>query len=302
VACYCVVLIILERTERRGFVVAALVPWGFLDPPSAGYHQVALTHSNHYLSRWHWYEWLGAIGPLILLWWFSRIGRVRDWTAVDLLCRAAVIYQVVFTVVALAVSIPPQLETLGRLQLMRSLYLTYILLILIGGGLLGEFVLRNRTWRWLVLFLPLCAGMFYAQRQLFPSSAHIEWPWAAPKNPWVQAFEWVRANTPVDAVFALDPHVMQIEGEDANGFRAIAERSMLADAVKDAGAVTMFPPNAEEWLRQVQAQSGWKDFGSSDFRQIHVQYGVSWVVVQNPAPTGLGCEYSNSVVSVCQVE
>ena len=53
---------------------------------------------------------------------------------------------------------------------------------------------------------------------------------------------------------------MKIPGEDANGFRAIAERSMLADAVKDSGAVTMFPPMAEEWLRQVQARAAGKRF------------------------------------------
>jgi hypothetical protein len=35
---------------------------------------------------------------------------------------------------------------------------------------------------------------------------------------------------------------------------------MLADAVKDSGAVSMFPPLAGEWLRQVDAQRGWRIF------------------------------------------
>ena len=61
---------------------------------------------------------------------------------------------------------------------------------------------------------------------------------------------------------------MHIPGEDENGFRAIAQRSMLADGVKDSGAVTMFPPLAETWLRQVQADSDWKTFRAQDFRRL----------------------------------
>jgi len=34
---------------------------------------------------------------------------------------------------------------------------------------------------------------------------------------------------------------MDLPGEDEIGFRARAQRSMLADAVKDKGATTMFP-------------------------------------------------------------
>jgi len=38
--------------------------------------------------------------------------------------------------------------------------------------------------------------------------------------------------------------------DDQHGFRAIAERSRLADAVKDSGAATMFPETtaAVDWL------------------------------------------------------
>ena len=41
--------------------------------------------------------------------------------------------------------------------------------------------------------------------------------------------------------FALDPRYMALPGEDQHGFRVIAQRSALADAVKDSGAATMFP-------------------------------------------------------------
>ena len=155
------------------------------------------------------------------------------------------------------------------------------------GGLLGEFVLKNRVWRWLVLFVPLGVGMFVAQRDLFPASAHIEWPGAAPKNEWAQAFVWVRNNTPADAVFALDPDFMQIRGEDTTGFRGLAQRSRLADLSKDSGAVSMFPPLAEEWWTEVQAQTPWKSFHAEDFLRLKNKFGVSWVIVQQPGVAGL---------------
>jgi hypothetical protein len=176
-----------------------------------------------------------------------------------------------------------------------------MLMFLIMGGFLGEFVLKNRIWRWLVLFVPLGAGMFFAQRALFPASAHIEWPGAAPKNEWAQAFLWVRDNTPVDAVFSLDPEFMQIKGEDTIGFRCLAERSRLADLSKDSGAVSMFPPLAEEWWAQVQAQNAWKNFRLRDVLHLKSEYGVSWVVLQQPAGAGLDCAYQNSAVRVCRI-
>jgi hypothetical protein len=191
---------------------------------------------------------------------------------------------------------------LARFQPMRSLYLLYVLLFLFAGGLLGEFVLKNRVWRWITLFAPLCIGMFMAQRALFPASAHIEWPGAAPKNQWVQAFEWIRSNTPRDAIFALDPSHMNLPGEDENGFEAIAQRSMLADAVKASGAVSMFPALAEEWLRQVQAQSSWTTLQADDFRRLNAEFGVTWIVLQQPGVAGLDCPYRNAAVLVCRVD
>ena len=73
----------------------------------------------------------------------------------------------------------------------------------------------------------------------------------------MQAFFWVRNNTPVDTVFALDPAHMKIPGEDSNGFRAISQRSMLADSVKDSGAVTM----SRLWLRNGSGKYRRRVFG-----------------------------------------
>jgi hypothetical protein len=268
---YCVVLVAMENLALRTARLAFLLPFGItFEPPSKAYHEVALLHPFHYLTRWQWYEWLGIVAPLGILFWFSRVARSRQWRNLDLLCRALIPYELICTFAALALSIVPRFEGLARIQPLRSLYLLHVLLVLFGGGFLAEYVLKNRVGRWLMLFGPLCAGMFIAQRALFPASAHMEWPGVAPKNPWAQAFVWIRENTTSSAIFALDPYYMQIPGEDSDGFRAIAQRSMLADAVKDSGAVSMFPPLAEEWQRQIRAQSGWRNFQPSDFARLRV--------------------------------
>ena len=299
---YCVVLLCIEKFDRRSVFLACLLPFGIsFDPPSAAYHQVALEHPYFYLLQWHWYEWLGAIAPIPILWWFSRIGRSRQLRNLDVLCRALIVYELVYLLVSLVLTIPARFEALARLQPMRSLYLLYVFFFLFAGGLLGEYVLKNRVWRWAALFVPLCAGMFVAQRALFPASAHIEWPGAAPKNQWVQAFLWIRGNTPRDAIFALDPTHMDIPGEEENSFEAVAQRSMLADANKASGAVSMFPAMADEWFSQIQAQSGWTTFHVQDFRRLKTQYGVSWVVLQQPGTAGLDCPYQNATVLVCRL-
>ena len=305
---FCVLLVMMERFWAKGAAngmmsLACLLPFGIsLGPPtSPAYHAAAMRHGFHYIQLWQWYEQVGILAPLALFWWFGRIARARQWNKLDLLCRALIVYGLVYFSAALVIDLPARFESLARLQPLRSLHLLYMLLFLIMGGILGEFVLKNRVWRWLALFVPLAAGMFIAQRELFPASAHTEWPGAAPKNEWAQAFIWVRSNTPVDAVFALDPDYTQIHGEDETGFRCLAERSRLADLSKDSGAVSMFPPLAEVWWTQVRAQTPWENFRVEDFARLKKTYGVSWVIVQQPGVTGLDCAYQNSAVRVCRI-
>ncbi len=303
----CSLLMLMERTkvwsEASTTVVLPLSGW--LAPASPAYHQAALLHPFHYLLKWQWYEWLGIFAPVVLLFWFGRMApRVTAQGSPHLLrlCRALIVYDLLSFFAALVISAPARFEVLARLQPLRSLHLLYIVLFLLIGGFLGEFVLQNHFWRWLILFLPLCAGMFLAQRSLFPASGHIEWTRASSKNPWSQAFVWTSTNTPVEAVFALDPNYSQLPGEDTHGFRAIAQRSMIADAGKDSGAVSMFPPLAEEWYQQVQARRDWKRFGPRDFVQLQLLYGVNWVILSQPGVPGLRCPYQNSAVLVCQTQ
>jgi hypothetical protein len=312
---FCMLLVVMDKLEARprqetsggsktvGVAMACLLlPTSLLFAPSSpAYHEAVSYHSAHYILRWQWYEWVGAIAPIALLWWFGRVARTRQWRNMERICNALILYDLAYCAAALAISIPKSLETLARLQPLRSLHLLYILMFLLAGGLLDEYVLKGRAWRWIVLFLPLCAGMFAAQRALFPASAHIEWPGFAPKNPWAQAFVWIRANTPPDALFGLDPFYMRIPGEDTIGFRALAERSRTVDVNKDSGAVSMFPPLAEEWSEQMQAVRNWKNFSAEDFARLKKKYGVSWVVVQQPGVTGLPCSYQNDAVRVCRL-
>ncbi|HKB98984.1 MAG TPA: hypothetical protein VKD23_09380 [Terriglobales bacterium] len=307
---FCAWLIVLDRYRPRLLGFAAALPFGLtLDPPPPAYHQVALRQPYFYIQRWQWYEWLGLIGPVILFWTLAGFARRRKMNNLELVSRAVVPFVLVATAAAIVLSIPPRFEALARLEPLRCLALAYMLLIVIGGGLLGQYILHARIWRWLVVFVPLSLGMYFAQRQSFPASTHIEWPSTPPHNQWAQAFEWIRGNTPMDALFALDPRHMELPGEDENGFRARAERSMLADLVKDKGACSMFPPLSVQWLEQVEDQKNWKHFHQEDFERLRRKYGVSWVVLEQPgleehgsAAAAMECPYENSTVRVCRLD
>jgi hypothetical protein len=143
--------------------------------------------------------------------------------------------------------------------------------------------------------------MFIAQRQLFASTEHIEIPGRTSSNPWLQAFRWIRHNTPTNAYFAVDPNYIAASGEDYHSFRALAERSVLADALKDTASVTKEPALGPAWDKQVQAQAGWPAFKLADFQRLKAQFGVNWVLVNYPQTPGLLCAWHNSTLTVCQV-
>jgi len=299
---FCVWIVLLDWFRPRMLGFALALPFGItFDPPPAAYHQVALRQPSHFILRWEWYEWLGVIGPVLLFWWFAGWARRRGMKNLELVSRAMVPFVLVALAAAIVLGIPARFEALTRLQPLRCLALCYMVLVVVGGGLAGQYLLQRQVWRWLALFVPLSLGMCFAQRQVFPASSHIEWPWAQPRNQWAQAFEWIRGNTPVDALFALDPRHMELPGEDENGFRARAERSMLADLVKDKGACSMFPPMSVKWAEQVGDQKNFEKFGQQDFERLRQKYGVSWVVVEQPGPVGMECPYENPAVRVCRV-
>ena len=289
------------RAVMFGFPLATLFEKG-----SPAWREAMLTRQQHFLLKWHWYEWLGIFGPLLLLWWIATMSS-RSWrqdettTFRSVLCRALVWYGSFCFVVALIVTIPQRLERLTPYQPMRGFHLIYLLLFLMIGGLLFERVLRAQVWVYVVVLAGISVGMFNAQRDLFPGTRHIEWPGADTGNRWVRAFVWIRGNTPPGAYFAIDPRYMQKRGEDEHGFRAFAERSVLADWDKDPGVVCLFPALGERWQEQVHAQDGFANFGRNELLGLRQRFGADWVV----ADRSLGltaCPYQKDGIYVCRIE
>jgi hypothetical protein len=331
----------IRRANLASLAAAFLFPLGWIfEPASDAWRKAASTRGFYYIARWEWYEWLGVFAPLVLLyvyrfWAAQRAGtqQVRLWVAQRFqrcdeagqksgaltpedtqqlsLITSLLYYGIFQTMVGLAIMLPASLERLRPFEPMRYLHLLYLIFFLLVGGLLGRYLLKAHVYRWLLLFVPLSAGMFYAQRQMYPASAHIEWPGAKSNNAWLQAFSWIQQNTPVDTFFALDPHYMELPGEDYHGFRALAERSVLADYNKDGGMAARVPSLAPRWLREVTAQTGWRDFQSEDFQRLKNELGVNWIVLTAadklgpPHPllpvAGLTCPYETNQIRICHL-
>jgi hypothetical protein len=184
---------------------------------------------------------------------------------------------------------------------MRYLHLVYIFMALVSGGYLGRYLLKGRPIRWVLFLFIVNGSMFYAQRQLFANSAHLELPCATPSNGWLQAFDWIRQNTPTGAYFALDPDYLAAPCEDYHGFRALAERSSLADAMKDTSVVTKVPELGPAWKEQNIAEAGWSKFQLADFERLKSRFGVDWVLVSYPQSAPLNCHWHNDSLAVCQI-
>jgi len=309
--CFFLAMLLLEpvhvwlrhwRQAEPGSMVASFVPLGWVfEPATPAWRQALETRTYFFLSRWAWYEWLGALAPLALFWLLWRIARKRGETLLSRFALAVFLYGVFQLAVAMIMLGFPALIRLAPLQPMRFLQLIYVFMTLVGGCLMGKYLLKSSVWRWAAFLLAINAGMLISQRVQFPGSEHLELPGRSTANPWLQAFAWIRQNTPADAYFALDPEYMAAPGEDYHGFRALAERSQLADNIKDTAVVTQVPKLGEVWARQVKAQKGWTRFQLADFVRLKAEFGVNWVLVAYPPPAGLSCSWHNGVVSVCQI-
>jgi len=306
----CLVLVpYLARLVKRpvlspGLASMAAIPLSLQFEPARGVYREILSSRSYFLvSNWAWWEWVGILAPLLLLWWFSRIAPEGALPPFQRLSRTLVVFGVVFTAAGVVLTTSERFDNFTRLQPMRSFHLLYVVFFLLLGGLVGDYLLRNRTWRWCCFFLPLAAGMWTIQAQAYPSCAHIEWPGASYRSGWLSAFMWIRGHTPKGAIFALGPDYMTLPGDDQHGFRAVAERSSLADNVKDSGAVSVFPQLADLWKDQVVAQEGWQNFKLVDFRKLAIRYGVDWLVLERrQVVTGLICPYQNDAVRVCRFD
>jgi hypothetical protein len=288
------------RSWRNSLAGAAPLAW-VLEPADPSWRKALDTRTYYYLYKWTWYEWLGALAPLFLFWLLWRLARRHNEIVLARFALAVFAYGVFQQALAMAMLCSPALVRLTPLQPMRYLHILYFLFALVAGCLLGKFVLKRAAWRWAVFLLAMNGCMFAWQRAEFRASQHLELPDREPANAWLQAFAWIRAHTPEDAYFALDPHYMEAPGEDYHSFRALAERSQLADAVKDAAVVTQVPELGPVWARQVEAEEGWRNFKLADFERLRSEFGVDWVLVPTPQPEGLACRWHNAELAVCQI-
>jgi hypothetical protein len=273
-----------------------------LQPAQGAYREVLASRAYFLVTSWHWWEWLGIVAPLIILAVWGRLAPESVLPPFSRVAKTVVSLGLIATAAAIVLASGSDFAYLLRLQPMRSFHLIYVVFFLLLGSLAGEYLLRAKAWRWIVCFGTLSVGMFAVDTAAYPASPHIEWPGVRYRSEWLSSFVWIRDHTPKDALFALDSEYLLKSGVDLHGFRAIAERSMLADQEKDSGAASVFPDLTEHWKEQSTAQSDWAHVSPQRLQSLRARYGVSWVLMENSAPTdGLICPYTSGELRVCRI-
>ena len=291
------------------FAAAGIVQ-AFSPHESSDYVRVAITRYYWFLSRWRWYEIVGLVAPLLIL---AAVASVKRKGAYDphsrpeiadrrALAQVAVASGLTAIFVALAFAHEVSAAHLvARLQPLRAFQTIYMLMILVLGAALGEHLLHRKIWHWLGTFALLGSIMFYVQRGTYPSSPHIEWREGASPNQWQQAFSWIKIHTPVNARFALDATYISQPGEDAQSFRAIAERSVLPDYSKDGGEASITPTLSAAWTAGQLAQRHLDSETDAERVTALRPFNVDWIVLQQHTQTAFACPFQNGTVKVCQL-
>ncbi len=265
---------------------------------SANYVWIVMTRYYWFPLRWEWFEQVGLVAPLVLL---VVLGRYRASGSKALIQAALALAGIALAVAVVFSRAHLATHLVARMQPLRTYGFVYEVMTLLLGAWLGEHILAQKAWRWALLLLGFGSLMFFVQRNTYPASAHLEFPGRTPRNPYVQAFVWVRGNTPGDALFALDARYITRDGEDAQPFRAIAERSALADYSKDGGEASITPELTSAWVEGQHAQTG-LDTATDAERIARLRPpGVTWVVLQRSSRTDWPCLYSNATVKVCRL-
>jgi hypothetical protein len=262
------------------------------------YNRAALSRSYFFLSSWRWYEYPGLVIPLLLL-GFAGFRSRFPWGARALAMTATLLGSGALLTSLCFVHRSGSL-VLARLQVLRAFQFVYIAGVLLAGGLLGRLAQQHRR-AVAALCLLIAGALFAGQRLTYPESNHVEWPGRKSGNLWQEAFLWIRDNTPSDAIFALDNDYIESPGEDAQGFRATAERSAVADWFKDGGIASNFPEAAALWWQGSKATDQLN--GASDEQRFaRVQpLGATWIVLPVEASTGFPCPFANARVRVCRL-
>jgi hypothetical protein len=258
--------------------------------PGLAYNQAALSRSYFFLSSWQWYEYPGLVLPLLLLGWAAYRGQP--------LAGAATMLGGCALMVSLCFVHRSGSLLLARVQVLRAFQIVYLLGVLLAGGLLGRLG-RKRTLH--ALYLAIALALFTGQWFTYPASHHVEWPGIRPANTWSQAFLWIRDNTPRNAIFALDNDYVESAGEDAQGFRATAERSAVADYFKDGGIASNFRAAAAPWVQESQATAQLNHATDAQRLARLSPFGVSWIVLPAQTVTTFPCPFINAGVRVCRI-
>lgn len=270
------------------------------------YARVAQTRTYWFLDSWHWYELFGLLAPLLILETLSapvlrRSPRSRGNAPSALAHMAVVAGATGFVIAGMFAGGSADSLMVAMLQPLRVFLCIYVLMILAIGAMLGERILGRHSMRWVTMFAVLGTAMAFVQLKTFPNSAHIELPWSAPANQWEQGFVWIRNNTPEDSLFALDANYIADRGEDAQNFRAIAERSALPDYAKDGGVASIAPDLTNEWIAGEEFQIGLDRATDAErSAQLHGS-SAQWVVLSQNASTQFYCPYRNSSMQVCRI-
>lgn len=270
----------------------------------------AISRYYWFLSEWHWYELFGLLGPLLVLFALRFLDRDGLGPRGITLATSAILYGC-FAAVITAVFAHQNYEAhiVARMQPLRAFLIIYVVMLLLLGASLQQAFERmgpSRLLRVAVapIFGVVALAMLVAQRSQFPASPHVELPWRLQQttNPWVRAFLWSRDHTPQDALFALDAHYVTTKGEDAQIFRAIAERSSLPDFSKDGGEAAITPRLAEQWAEGYTVQLNLNELTASQLRARLAPYPVSYVILQSNSPAVLDCPYDNGSLRVCRLQ
>lgn len=321
---YALGLILVTRGQRHPRRTSLLITVGLLTFATVAFLQtravadsgpvVLAAQSRYYwfLSQWQWYELFGLAGPLLVLLVLHRWNRDGLRSRGVALASAAIQYGCFAVAITAAFAHESSAaHVVARLQPLRAFLMIYaVMLLLLGASMQQAFQhlasLGRRFLRFAVVPV-LTVGalsMFIAQRSQFPGSAHIELPWQLQQspNPWVRTFLWCRDNTPPNALFALDAHYITTPGEDAQTFRAIAQRSVLPDFSKDGGEAAITPRLADEWAAGFTAQLNLDQQTVSQLRNRLAPYGVDWVILRSDSPAALSCPYDNNLLKVCRLQ
>jgi len=294
--------IVRDVTPEMAYSAFALPVTFHFGPAQEPYREALYARGFYFLSTWTWYHWLGMLAPLAFLSWCSK-GKVRGTTPEFRLMSCAVLpFGVLAILVAAIFASSHEFDMFARLQPLRCFHLITLIFVLYLGGTLGEYFAQGRTWVLPLIFVSLAGGMAYVNLRTYPDSPHIELPGIkSSSNAWIDTLLWVRENTPKDAVFAVDSRYFKDEGVDVHGFRAISERSGLADYFKDGGVVAIFPPLAAEWKQMSDATFGLNQFDVGKFERLAQAYPVTWTVIHGSAPIGMVCPYQQQGFAVCQI-